>query len=70
MLHGGATLPAWPGRGIHRALVAIRARRALARGHEFLAVDASESSAPILRRLGLTPLTTRITYRWKPPATS
>lgn len=67
MLYGGATLPGWQGRGIYRALVAARAQRALARGHEFLVVDASASSRPILQRLGLTPLTTRVSYRWKPP---
>ena len=65
-LYGGATLPEWQGRGIYRALVAARAQRALARGHEFLVVDASASSRPILQRLGLIPLTTRISYHWHP----
>jgi GNAT superfamily N-acetyltransferase len=61
-LFGGATLPAWRGRGIYRALVTRRARLAHERGHELLVVDASAHSRPILRRLGLTPVTTRITY--------
>ena len=67
MLYGGATLPQWQGRGIYRALVTRRAREAQARGREWVAVDASKDSRPILERLGLTPLATRITYHWTPP---
>lgn len=52
-LWGGSTLPAYRGRGIYRALVAVRARRALELGHVFLQVDASDDSRPILERLGL-----------------
>lgn len=52
-LWGGSTLPAYRGRGIYRALVAVRARRALELGHAFLQVDASDDSRPILERLGL-----------------
>ena len=68
MLYGGATLPAWQGRGIYRALVSRRAREARARGLEYVAVDASEESRPILERLGLAPVATRVTYHWKPEA--
>ena len=68
MLYGGATLPQWQGRGIYRALVTHRVREARARGREWVAVDASADSRPILERLGLTPLATRVTYRWVPPA--
>lgn len=67
MLYGGATLPGFQGRGIYRALVARRAQYALDRGREFVVVDASESSRPILQRLGLQPFATRVTYRWTPP---
>ena len=52
-LWGGSTLPAYRGRGIYRALVAVRAQEAVRRGHPYLQVDASEDSRPILERLGL-----------------
>ncbi|MEO3876404.1 GNAT family N-acetyltransferase [Nonomuraea sp. B12E4] len=66
-LWGGSTLPAWRGRGLYRALVAARARLAVARGVRFLQVDASDDSAPILRRLGFHPVTTTTPYVWSPP---
>jgi hypothetical protein len=50
---GGSTLAAYRGRGIYRALVAVRARRALELGYPILQVDASDDSRPILERLGL-----------------
>jgi len=53
-LWGGSTLAAYRGRGVYRALVAARARRALDLGYSFLQVDASDDSRPILERLGLT----------------
>lgn len=52
-LWGGNTRPAYRGRGIYRALVAVRARLALELGHPILHVDASDDSRPILERLGL-----------------
>lgn len=52
-LWGGSTLAAYRGRGIYRALVATRARRALELGYPILQVDASDDSRPILQRLGL-----------------
>jgi hypothetical protein len=52
-LWGGSTLAAYRGRGIYRALVATRARRALDLGYSILQVDASDDSRPILERLGL-----------------
>jgi hypothetical protein len=64
---GGSTLPQWRGRGIYRALVAVRARCAAARGVKYLQVDASDDSAPILRRLGFHAVTTTTTYVWRPP---
>jgi hypothetical protein len=65
-LFGGATLPEWQRRGIYKALVARRARLAMARGHEFLVVDASDNSRPILERLGMAAIATRTSYTWKP----
>lgn len=52
-LWGGSTRAAYRGRGIYRALVARRARLAVARGYPILQVDASDDSRPILERLGL-----------------
>jgi len=66
-LLGGSTLPQWRGRGIYRALVAARAQRAAARSVRYLQVDASDDSAPILRRLGFRAVTTTTAYMWTPP---
>jgi GNAT superfamily N-acetyltransferase len=67
-LWGGSTLREWRGRGIYRALVATRANLAAARGVRYLHVDASDDSAPILRRLGFRAVTTTTPYVWTPPA--
>ena len=66
-LLGGSTRPQWRGRGIYRALVAARAQWAAARGIKYLQVDASDDSAPILRRLGFHAVTTTTAYVWTPP---
>lgn len=65
-LWGGGTLAGWRGRGIYRALVAYRARLAVARGVKYLQVDASEDSRPILERLGFVTVTTTTGYAWNP----
>ncbi|MFI7469099.1 GNAT family N-acetyltransferase [Nonomuraea sp. NPDC049646] len=61
-LWGGGTVPGWRGRGLYRALVAWRARRAAERGYDYLQVDASDQSRPILLGLGFVPLTTTTPY--------
>ena len=61
-LWGGATLPAWRGRGVYRALVAQRAALASARGARYLLVDAWDSSRPILEHLGFIALATTTPY--------
>jgi GNAT superfamily N-acetyltransferase len=66
-LWGGATLPAWRGRGIYRATVAYRASLAAQRGFRFIEVDASSDSRPILERLGFSAVTTTTPYVWSPP---
>ncbi len=68
-LWGGATLPAWRGRGIYRAAVAYRANLAAERGFRFVEVDASSDSRPILERLGFTAVTTTTPYVWSPAPT-
>jgi GNAT superfamily N-acetyltransferase len=66
-LLGGTTLPDWRGRGLYRAILAARASEAVARGFRLLHVDASPSSAPILRRCGFHEITTSRHYQWTPP---
>lgn len=56
-LWGGSTLPEFRNRGLYTALLAVRAQAALARGVQFLTVDASAMSRPILERLGFQALT-------------
>ncbi len=63
-LWGGATLAPWRGRGIYRALVAARARAALARGVVYLHSDCTDMSRPILERSGMVPVTTTTPYIW------
>ena len=65
-LWGGATLPAWRGRGIYRALVFRRAQLAAERQRRYLEVDASTDSRPILERLGFLPITQTRPYVWSP----
>lgn len=65
-LWGGSTLAPYRGRGIYHALVAARARLAADRGVDYLQVDASADSAPILRRLGFRAITTTTPYVWTP----
>jgi GNAT superfamily N-acetyltransferase len=63
---GGATLPAWRGRGIYTQLVARRAAEARGRGARFIYVEASEDSRPILQRLGFRALGRVTGYIWAP----
>jgi len=65
-LFSGATMAAWRGRGIYRAIVAYRARLAAARGYKYLRVETSVMSRPILRRLGFEPVGVTTPYVWKP----
>ncbi|MFL6113175.1 MAG: GNAT family N-acetyltransferase [Catenulispora sp.] len=64
-LWGGGTAPEWRGRGIYRALVAHRMRVAAEAGCEFLQVDASEQSRPILERLGFRALSVTTPYEYR-----
>jgi ribosomal protein S18 acetylase RimI-like enzyme len=65
-LWGGTTLAEYRGRGIYKALVAIRAEYALEHGHHYLQVDCTEDSRPILERLGFVAVTTTTPYIWRP----
>jgi GNAT superfamily N-acetyltransferase len=61
---GGSTLPEFRGRGIYRALVAARARSAVARGIRLVHSDCTDMSRPILERSGLRAITTTTPYVW------
>lgn len=61
-LRGGSTLAEWRGKGIYKALVAVRAARAVELGYRYLQVDASDDSSPILQRLGFVAVTTTTPY--------
>jgi hypothetical protein len=65
-LWGGSTDPDWRGRGLYRATLLHRARLGLARGKEYVRVDASPDSEPILRRLGLHRVATTTPYTFTP----
>lgn len=64
---GGATLPAWRGHGIYRALTAARARAGLELGATLVHSDSTERSRPILTRAGLVTVSTTTPYRWRRP---
>ncbi|WP_091080123.1 GNAT family N-acetyltransferase [Microlunatus sagamiharensis] len=61
---GGAVLPQWRGRGIYRALTAVRARAALASGKTLIHSDSTPMSRPILERSGLVAVSTTTPYEW------
>jgi ribosomal protein S18 acetylase RimI-like enzyme len=61
-LWGGGTLPEWRCQGLYSAILVHRAKIARERGYDFLRVDASEDSRPILQKLGLHAVTTTTPY--------
>jgi GNAT superfamily N-acetyltransferase len=63
-LWGGGTLREWRRQGLYSAILAHRARIAKDRGYEFLRVDATEDSRPILQKLGLHAVTTTTPYQF------
>ena len=63
-LWSGFTRPESRGRGLYRALVAVRAREAADRGYEYVTVDAQPTSRPILERLGFRRVATTWPCRW------
>ena len=63
---GGATLEAYRGRGIYRALTAARARSALDQGKRLVHSDSTEDSRPILERSGLVKVSTTTPFDWTP----
>ncbi len=64
-LWAGSTAPSWRHRGVYRALVAIRAEMARARGFALLEVEALPTSRPILERLGFRAVTDSIPFTFE-----
>lgn len=65
-LYGGGTRPGFRRQGCYRALIAARARDAVALGARYLQVDALPTSRPILERLGFVHLTDTWPCEWAP----
>jgi hypothetical protein len=65
-LYGGGTLIEFRGQGFYRAVVAARARDAIAIGAKYLRVDALPTSRPILERLGFEWITDTWPCEWRP----
>lgn len=55
-LWGGSTLPSYRGKGFYKQLLSVRAKKAFEKGYDFLTVDASPMSQPILEKLGFQSL--------------
>ena len=64
-LWGGSTVPAYRGRGLYTAVLAVRAQEALRRGCRFLTIDASPMSRPIVARHGFQLLTLTYPCEWE-----
>jgi len=64
--YGGGTRAAFRGKGFYRAMLAARARDAIALGAKFLLVDALPTSRPILERLGFEQLAQTWPCEWTP----
>ena len=66
-LYGGGTLPPYRGRGFYRAVVAARARDALAAAARYLIVDALPMSRPILEHMGFRWIADTWPCEWRAP---
>jgi GNAT superfamily N-acetyltransferase len=64
-LHGGAVVARARGLGVYSALFDVRLQEAARRGYEYLCVDASLMSRPILERIGFTPICTTVPLRMR-----
>lgn len=61
-LFGGGVIPEYRGRGLYRALVAVRSAEARRRGVRYLSTEARSTSRPILERMGFVPVATETTW--------
>lgn len=64
-LWGGSTLEEYRNRGLYTALLSVRVQEALRRGVDYLTVDASPMSQPILERFGFVKIADSFPCRWK-----
>lgn len=64
-LWGGSTVVAYRGQGLYTALLAIRAQEAISRHVEFLTVDASAMSRPILEKFGFVQIAESYPCKWQ-----
>jgi GNAT superfamily N-acetyltransferase len=62
---GGSTLAEFRGRGIYTELVAARVQEARARGKQFLTIDASPMSRPIVTKQGFRFMCITIPAKWQ-----
>jgi hypothetical protein len=67
-LWGGSTLLPYRGRGLYKAMLAIRVQEALQRGYSFAYVDAGDMSRPIVEKYGFRRLTAATSYYYRLPA--
>ena len=67
---GGATLEAWRGRGIYRALTAARAGSAVRPARPSSTATPPKYSRPILERSGCVKVSTTTPYHWRGPLPS
>lgn len=65
-LWGGSTLPEYRHRGLYTDLVAARAQEAIARGVQYLTIDASPMSRAVLEKLGFELLCMTIPFTFSP----
>ncbi len=64
-LWGGSTLEAYRAQGLYTALLAVRAQEAISRHVEYLTVDASPMSQPILEKFGFVKLAETFPCKWE-----
>ncbi|HMR66766.1 MAG TPA: GNAT family N-acetyltransferase [Anaerolineae bacterium] len=63
-LWGGSTLAEFRGRGLYSALLAVRAQEAKRRGINYLTVDASPMSRPVLEKFGFEVIAEATPCKW------
>lgn len=64
-LWGGATLPQYRQRGLYSSLLAVRIQEAKQRGRQFITVDASPMSRPILEKFGFHLIAYSYPCQWR-----
>jgi GNAT superfamily N-acetyltransferase len=64
-LWGGSTLADYRGQGLYTALLAVRAQEAIRRQIEYLTVDASAMSQPILEKFGFVQIAASYPCKWQ-----